>query len=93
MKSRKHLSKVVVRVEEPGPNRNASTVCRAALLVLVLFVGLAVPSRGTPRYELFAPVVASTRPSRPPLRRQKLVTPSAFWTPFTPSRRLQLIGV
>jgi hypothetical protein len=35
-----------VRVEEPGSNRNASTVSRAALLVLVLFVGLAVPSRG-----------------------------------------------
>src|SRR6516162_8699572 len=46
MKSRKHLSKVVVRVEEPSSNRNASTVCRAALLVLVLFVGLVVPSRG-----------------------------------------------
>jgi hypothetical protein len=47
MKSRKHLSEVVVTVEEPGPNGNASTVCRAAILLLVWFAfGLAAPSRG-----------------------------------------------
>ena len=46
MKSRKHLSKVVLRLEAPSPARNANAVCRAAILVLVLFVGLAAPSRG-----------------------------------------------
>jgi predicted outer membrane repeat protein len=47
MKSRKNLSKVVVRVEELGPHGNANTICRAAILLLVSFAfGLAAPSRG-----------------------------------------------
>jgi predicted outer membrane repeat protein len=47
MKSREDPSKVFARAEEPGPDRNASTVCRAAILLLVSFAfGLAAPSRG-----------------------------------------------
>jgi hypothetical protein len=46
MKSRHDLSKVVARAQEPNPARNANAVSRATLLVLVLFVGLAAPSRG-----------------------------------------------
>jgi pectin methylesterase-like acyl-CoA thioesterase len=47
MKSRKHLREVVVTVEEPGPNRNANAICRAAILLLVSFAfGLAAPSSG-----------------------------------------------
>jgi hypothetical protein len=47
MKSQKHLSKVVVRVEAPGLDRNANTVCRAAILLLVWFASaLAAPSPG-----------------------------------------------
>ena len=47
MKSREDPSKVFARAEEPGPNRNASTVCRAAILLIVSFAfGLAAPSRG-----------------------------------------------
>ncbi len=73
MKSRKHLSKVVVRVEEPGPNRNASTICRAAILLLVSFAfGLAAPSRGYAavrtvcasgcKYTTIAAAIAAARP-------------------------------
>ena len=47
MKSRKRLRKVVVRVEAPGPNGNANTVCRVAILLLVVIaLGAAAPSRG-----------------------------------------------
>jgi pectin methylesterase-like acyl-CoA thioesterase len=47
MKSRKHLSKVVVTEEAPGPNGNANTVCRVAILLLVVTaLGVADPSRG-----------------------------------------------
>ena len=47
MRSRKHLSKLVVITDVPAPEGNPNVVCRAAILLLVLLaLGLAAPSRG-----------------------------------------------
>ncbi len=74
MKSRRNLSKVLVRVEDPGPNGNTNTVWRAAILLLVLIaLGLAAPSRGYAatltvcasgcKYTTIATAIAAARPS------------------------------
>ena len=48
MRSRKDLSKVVLTAKEPGSDGDANAVCRLELMVLVLFLGIAAPSRGYP---------------------------------------------